>query len=116
MTDEKASAAHALGLYAEFCGTALVPHFESMLSALSVSVEYFHEGVRECGYASLGHLCIAAHSAAETGVCLLTRDFTSHVSQRPLTSDFASIGVRPSVPMTCTGKNAVVQNPASQSN
>ena len=67
VTDEKASAAHALGLYAEFCGDALAPYYESVLGALGVSVEYFHEGVRECGYGSLGHLCIAAQSAAKTG-------------------------------------------------
>ena len=81
VTDEKASATHALGLYAEFCGDALAPYYGTVLNALGVSVEYFHEGVRECGYGSLGHLCTAAHSAAMSGACMGLGGPTAHGNQ-----------------------------------
>ena len=71
VTDEKASAVHALGSYAQHCGAAFVPYYEAALKAFGACASYFHEGVRENAYTALGHLCTAAHTnqRSQPGLC-----------------------------------------------
>ncbi|GFH07074.1 importin N-terminal domain-containing protein [Haematococcus lacustris] len=62
VTDEKAAALHALGLYAKHVPLGFQPYLGAALSLAARAANYFHEDVRCQAYEVLGQLVLSCHS------------------------------------------------------